>query len=101
MRAEPVASNASKRVALLLDVVTVREANVVAVVSDGRWQQPYDVDEARLRHMLTENDVYTLLPSEAAGKAKNIAFETTKGSKFQKDWLHDYDVNLAKKGGKP
>jgi len=30
------------------------------------------------------------------GKAKNIPFETTKGSQFQKDWLKNYDLKLAK-----
>jgi hypothetical protein len=29
------------------------------------------------------------------GKAKNLPFETTKGSAFQKNWLHAYDQKLA------
>jgi hypothetical protein len=34
------------------------------------------------------------------GKAKNLPYETTKGSQSQKDWLKAYDTNLAKLGGK-
>jgi hypothetical protein len=29
------------------------------------------------------------------GKAKNLAFELKKGSKFQKNWLKNYDLKLA------
>jgi hypothetical protein len=31
------------------------------------------------------------------GKAKNLSFESVKGSQFQKDWLRDYDKKLANK----
>jgi hypothetical protein len=33
-------------------------------------------------------------------EAKNLPYETTKGSQSQKDWLKAYDTNLAKLGGK-
>ena len=33
------------------------------------------------------------------GRAKNIPFETKKGSQFQKDWLKAYDEKLAKDAG--
>jgi hypothetical protein len=39
--------------------------------------------------------------TRADGKAKNVQYETIKGSKFQKDWLQAYDQNLAKKGKGP
>jgi len=33
-------------------------------------------------------------------KARNLAYENDKGSKFQKDWLKAYDAKLAKAGTK-
>jgi hypothetical protein len=34
------------------------------------------------------------------GKAKNMRYETTDGSKYQRDWLASYDANLAKQKAK-
>jgi hypothetical protein len=80
----------SPRLAVLFDVWSEREANVVAVSHGGAWQSAIEFGREALKRVVAHHPDYTLLPSVTAGTT------TAARGKLTGD-LHEhcYEINAA------